>query len=291
MNQILQMIPYDDFGGRGPVLHFSHPNAYTPRCFRRFLACLTERHHVIAGRHRPLWYLSPGAPSVPGPETFNDWNLIADDLLRFLDQQQLEGIVGIGHSLGAVATMKAALREPERFRALALIEPVFLPPPVLDAIRANPSAAAEQPFVPAARRRRDRWPDRQAAFDRFREKSVFAGFPDDSLWDYVNEGLHDDPTTGEVALSFPREWEAAFYAHPPLDVWDEIPRLTLPTLALRGSESDTLFPTPWALWQNLQPSATFAEMDDVGHMLTMEAPEETAAVVLHWLDDRVGSEQ
>ncbi len=78
MNQILQMIPYDDFGGRGPVLHFSHPNAYTPRCFRRFLACLTERHHVIAGRHRPLWYLSPDAPSVPGPETFNDWNLIAD---------------------------------------------------------------------------------------------------------------------------------------------------------------------------------------------------------------------
>lgn len=279
------MIPYDDFGGRGPVLHFSHPNAYTPRCFRRFLNALAERYRVIGARHRPLWYLSPGAPAVPGPETFDDWNLIADDLLRFLDQERLEGIVGVGHSLGAVATMKAALREPQRFRALVLVEPVLLPPAVLDAARADPQAAAERPFVLAARRRRDRWPDRQAAFDRFREKEVFANFPDEALWDYVNQGLRDDPATGEIALSFPREWEAALYAHPPLDVWEDIPRLTLPTLAVRGGESDTLFPDAWALWQNLQPSAAFVEMSGVGHMLTLEAPGDAAAVVLHWLEN------
>jgi pimeloyl-ACP methyl ester carboxylesterase len=279
------MIPYDDFGGRGPVFHFSHPNAYTPGSFRRFLAPLAEQYRVIGARHRPLWYLSPGAPPVPGPEFFHDWNLIADDLLRFLDQQRLEGIIGAGHSLGAVATMKAALREPERFRALVLIEPVFLPPGVLDAARANPQAAAEQPFVLAARRRRDRWPDRQAAFERFREKSVFANFPDETLWDYVNESLHEDPATGEVVLSFPRDWEAAFYAHPPLDVWDDIPRLSLPTLAVRGDESDTLFPNAWALWQTLQPAAAFVVMSGVGHMLTLEAPEDTAEVVLHWLKD------
>lgn len=280
------MIPYDDFGGHGPVLHFSHPNAYTPRCFRRFLMPFTAHYHVMAAHHRALWYLSPGAPDVAPADAFDDWNLIADDLLRFLDQQRLEGIIGVGHSLGAVATMKAALREPQRFRALVLIEPVFLPPAVLDAARAHPQAAAERPFVLAARRRRDRWPDRQAAFDRYREKRVFANFPDETLWDYVNEGLHDDATTGEVVLSFPRAWEAAFYAHPPLDVWDEIPRLSLPTLAVRGAASDTLFPDAWALWQTLQPSAAFLEMSDAGHMLTLEAPDGAAAVVLHWLEDQ-----
>lgn len=279
------MIPYDDFGGHGPLLHFSHPNAYTPRCFRRFLAPLAENYRVIGARHRPLWYLSPGAPPVPGPETFDDWNVIADDLLRFLDQERLEGIIGVGHSLGAVATMKAALREPERFRALVLIEPVFLPPAILDAVRANPEAAAERSFVLAARRRRDRWPNRRAAFDRYREKDVFAQFSAEALWDYINEGLHEDPATGEFVLSFPREWEAAFYAHPPLDVWAELPRLAIPTLAVRGSASDTLFPEAWALWQNVQPAAAFAELGEAGHMLTLEAPEEAAAVVGHWLED------
>lgn len=283
------MIPCDDFGGRGPVLHFSHPNAYPPRCFHRFLSLLAGRFHVLAARHRPLWYLSPGAPAAPGPETFNDWNLIAGDLLDFLEQERLEGIIGVGHSLGAVATLGAALREPHRFRALALIEPVFLPPALLDAARADPAAMAGRELVTDTLRRRDRWDDRRAAFHRFREKRVFERFTDEALWDYVNEGLREDPATGEFALSFPREWEAAFYAYPPLDVWSDVAELAalgIPTLAVRGGLSDTLFPDSWARWQRLQPAATFVELPGAGHMLTLEAAEEAAGVVREWLEDQ-----
>ena len=280
-------IPHDDFGGHGPTLHFSHPNAYTPGSFQQFLAPLTERFHVLAAHHRPLWYLSPGG-AAERPEAVIDWtwDALADDLLRFLDQQGLEQVIGVGHSLGAVATMMAARKEPQRFRALALIEPVFLPPHVLQAIRAHPKLAAERPFVLGALRRRDRWPSRADAFARFREKPVFARWSDEALWEYVNDGLHEDPTTGEVVLSYPREWEARFYARPPTNVWDELPALAHPTLAIRATESDTLYPDAWTLWQNLQPSATFVEMDGVGHMLTAEAPEDVAGVVIHWLEDQ-----
>lgn len=281
------VIPYNDFGGRGPVLHFSHPNAYTPGCFRQFLAPFTARYRVLAAHHRPLWYRVPGgAPDRPEDYIDWDWDAIAGDLLRFLDQHGLENIIGVGHSLGAVATMMAARLEPQRFRALALIEPVFLPPGILDRLHDNPRLSEERPFVHAALRRRDRWSSRQEAFDRFREKKVFARWSDEALWDYVNEGLHDDPATGEVVLSYPKEWEARFYARPPTNVWDEIPRISHPTLAVRAAESDTLFPEAWALWQNLQPAATFVELDQVGHMLTAEAPEDVAAILLHWLEDR-----
>ncbi len=281
-------IPYTDFAGHGPTLHFSHPNAYTPGSFRPFLAPLTAHFHVLAAHHRPLWHLSPGYGAADAPDGFIDWtwDAIADDLLRFLDEQKLEQIIGVGHSLGAVATMMAARKEPQRFRALALIEPVFLPPHVLQAIRAHPKLAAERPFVLGALRRRDRWPSRADAFARFREKPVFARWSDEALWEYVNDGLHEDPTTGEVVLSYPREWEARFYARPPTNVWDELPALAHPTLAIRATESDTLYPDAWALWQTLQPSATFVEMDGVGHMLTAEAPEDVAGVVIHWLEDQ-----
>lgn len=281
------MIPYDDFGGNGPTLHFSHPNAYPPGCFRRFLAALAKQYHVVAARHRPLWYLSPGAPAVPGPETFSDWSVISGDLLAFLEQERLEGIIGVGHSLGAVATMQAALRQPSRFCALALIEPVFLPPAFLEAARADPAAMAGRDLVVDTLRRRNRWEDRRAAFHRFREKRVFARFTDDALWDYVNAGLHEDAATGEIILSFPREWEAAFYAYPPLDVWAELAELAalgIPTLAVRGALSDTLFPEAWARWQAIQPAATFVELPGVGHMLTMEAGEDVAGVVSRWLE-------
>lgn len=280
------LIPYDDFGGRGPILHFSHPNAYTPGCFRQFLAPFIERYHVLAAHHRPLWYLSTGGVADQ-PEDYIewDWDAVARDLLRFLDERDLEPVIGVGHSLGAVATMMAARMAPHRFRALALIEPVFLPPAILERLRENPRLSEERPIVHAALRRRDRWPNRQEAFDRFREKAVFGRWPDDCLWDYVNNGLHEDAATGDVVLTFPRTWEARFYSRPPTNVWDEIPRISHPTLAIRATESDTLFPEAWALWQNLQPSATFVELDQAGHMLTAEAPLDTAAVVLHWLED------
>ncbi len=282
-------IPYDDFGGSGPPLHFSHANAYTPGCYRQFLEPLTRDYHVLAAHHRPLWYLAPGhadhEQAAPGEGTA-DWPTAAADLLRFLDQQGLERVIGVGHSLGAVSTMLAARQQPERFSAIVLIDPVFLSPHVLETAAANPDHLFLRGMVQGALRRRDRWASRQEAFDRFRAKPVFERFSDEALWDYLNHGLHEEPETGEVVLSYPRDWEARFYTDPPQMVWDELPQLTVPTLAIRASESDTLFPDAWAQWQLLQPAATFVEMDGVGHMVPIEAPVDTAVVVEHWLGDR-----
>jgi pimeloyl-ACP methyl ester carboxylesterase len=189
----------------------------------------------------------------------------------------------MGHSLGAVATMYAAMQRPERFRAIVLIEPVFLPPQILQMAAAFPDKAAEQPFVLRALNRRNRWDSRQAAFDRFREKAIFARWSDEALWDYVNNGIHEE--NGDFVLTYPREWESRVYARPPLAVWDRIPQITVPTLAIRATETDTLFPDPWQLWQELQPAATFIEMEDVGHMLPMERPLRVAETIQHWLKE------
>ena len=83
------------------------------------------------------------------------------------------------------------------------------------------------------------------------------------MWDYINDGLVTNEV-GEVTLVFTPEWEARIYGHLPLTVWDDIPRLTQPTLAIRGSESDTLSAKSWALWQTLQPGAQFVELPDLG---------------------------
>jgi pimeloyl-ACP methyl ester carboxylesterase len=84
-------------------------------------------------------------------------------------------------------------------------------------------------------------------------------------------------------LTYPREWESRVYGKPPLSVWERLPQITQPTLALRATETDTLFPEPWQLWQALQPAATFVEVEDVGHMLPMERPLQAAQTIQEWL--------
>ncbi len=268
-------IPFIDFGGAGPVLHFAHANAYPPGCYRQFIDALTPHYRVLAIEQRPLWPHSR-------PEALTSWELLADDLIRFFEQEGLDNVIGVGHSLGGVATLYAAVKRPSLFRQLVLIEPVFLPPELLKMAAANPDGAYKLPLVRVAQNRRNHWASRQEAFDRFRTKSVFRRFSDEALWDYVNCAIYED-AAGEFVLTYPREWEARIYAHPPLHVWEHLPQAQPPTLAIRAAESDTVMPAAWQLWQELQPAATFVEIPDAGHMLTMERPSLIAQTIINHL--------
>jgi pimeloyl-ACP methyl ester carboxylesterase len=270
------LIPYEDFGGTGPILHFAHPNAYPPACFTPMLEPLSENYHVVAMHHRPLW---PGHE----PQEFENWQVIADDLHRFLDQQGYEQIIGVGHSLGAVATMKVAYQYPHLFSALVLIEPVFLEPQILNILAAKPLDFEDRPLVTRALKRRATWPDRQTAFDHYRAKSVFDRWSDKALWQYINEGFVE-VDNGNLTLAFSREWEAQIYSSLPERVWEELPRVPQPILAIRGVESDTLTQEAWQLWQEVQPGATFVEIPDAGHMVPMERTAELVAFINDFLD-------
>lgn len=273
---MITSIPYLDFGGNGRPLHFVHANGYPPGSYRLFINELLLHYRVLAMQQRPLWPHS-------NPIAMTNWHLFADDLIHFFEQQGLQNVIGVGHSLGGVATMFAALRRPELFRALILIEPVFLPPHILQMAAVNPDAATLMPLVESALRRRNHWHSRQDAFNRFRRKEVFRRWSDEALWDYVNHALSPNDA-GDYTLAYSREWEAQIYSHPPLTVWEDIPRLTHPTLGIRAAASDTIYPEPWLLWQQLQPSATFVQIEEAGHMVTMERPSPLAAVILNWLE-------
>lgn len=269
-------IPFVDFGGAGALLHFSHPNGYPPGCFRQLAGALAAHYHVLAMKHRPLW---PGSQ----PEELTEWRLVGADVVRFFEEQGLRDVIGVGHSSGAVASVYAAVARPELFRALVLIDPVFLPPAILQVLRHQPEQIFLHPMIEQARNRRNRWASREEAYGRFRQKPVFARFSDETLWDYVNNAVAEDDEG--AYLVFPREWEAQYYSTPPVDVWAELPQVTQPVLAIRAAETDTVFPEAWQLWQQLQPQATFVEIANASHLVTMERPLELAHIIHTWLQE------
>lgn len=266
-------IPFDDFGGDGPTLHFAHANGYPPACYRRLIAPLTDHYHVLAVHHRPLW---PGT----SPEELHSWHQIGQDMIHFFDEHNLSNIIGVGHSLGAVETMFAAIQRPDLFRAVVLIEPVFLMPTILELFdrQLNGTVAELFPLVNITKSRRNNWDSREEAFGHFRPKKVFARWSDDALWDYIWHGLHRN-TEGQVELTYAPEWEARIYSLPPTDIWELIPKIKKPTLGIRGSDTDTLVPAAWHLWQMAQPKGKFIDFQGATHMLPMEKPLEIAAAI------------
>ena len=269
--------PFHSVGSGPTTLHFAHANGFAPKVYTQFLTQLGTQHSVVSVHHRPLWQTE-----IPSEET-DLWRMTAHDMIKAFDRQGWRGVIGVGHSLGAVATMYAALERPELFSHLVLLEPVFLPPEFIAFTKSDAYDPSNNPMVKAARRRRDRWESREAAWERFRPKPNFARFSDAALWDYVNHAIHIE--NNEAVLTWSKEWESRFYSIPALDVWDHIANITHPTLAIRASDTDTVFPQAWELWQQIQPSATFKQMENVGHLLMLEEPEATANLIIEWLSD------
>src|SRR5688572_33412276 len=109
-----------DFGSTGAPLHFLHANGYPPGCYKSLIDLLRTNYHIFGMLLRPLWENSR-------PAEVHDWHIFSGDLLRFLSDYNTDPVIGVGHSIGATVTLRAALRDPGKFRALVLIEPVLFP--------------------------------------------------------------------------------------------------------------------------------------------------------------------
>ena len=266
-----------EFGGRGPVIHLAHANGFPPAAYGPLAEVLTERFHVVGLPARTLW---PGS----WPESISDQHPLADDLVDGLDTLGLRDIYGVGHSLGGVLTLWAAIRRPDLFRAVVLIDPVILPPSWLQVIRLMRWLGLYwyQPRVQGALHRRRVWPDRPACYEHYRAKRLFARWPEPSLRAYVEAGTRPR-ADGQVELVYPPEWEARVFATTPTGIWEDVPQLRVPALFVRGERSEVFRPECQRLIARQLPGAQFVVIPNAGHLAPLERPVETGAAIREFL--------
>ncbi len=264
----------EEFGGSGAPVLFAHANGYPVGSYRQFIEALLPACRVTGFHHRPIW-----SPETP-PARLN-WKRFADDLIETIEHTQTEPVWMMGHSLGATISTFAAVRRPELFRGLILIDPVYMLRRRVAAMRlASQRRLDRLPLVSKTLSRPDHFASQQEAFDFHRAKRTFRGFSDQVMWDYIRAGTRPG-SAGEFQLTFSREWEVAAYRSTPY-VWGSIKKIRLPVLGLRGATSDTLSKKAFARWRRLQPQADLRECEG-GHLLPLEFPRQTADQVLDFL--------
>ena len=266
-------IPVVDFGGKGELIHLAHANGFPTGSYRLLAEELTKTHRVISMESRPLWANSDW-------KSFDTWETAADDLIRFLDERKLKGIIGAGHSFGAVATLVAANKRPELFSKLVLIEPVILPKwfYVLSTVLPYNLLQQVNPVAKKAAGRTEVWESREAAYNQFRRKKVFSKMSDEALRDYVNSGTKMTEE-GKAKLRYSKEWETRVYltvSNP----WKELQKVGVPFIVFRGETSDTIRKNVWKQCRNLKTKGSFIEMKDCGHLIPFEKPNELAQEIV-----------
>jgi pimeloyl-ACP methyl ester carboxylesterase len=277
-------IPVFDFGGTGPLINLAVANGFPPQTYSPMMRGLLDQHSAISVLPRALW--NP----APAPETLTHWRQKADDLLAGLAQRNLTDVIAMGHSMGGVASMLAVVAQPQRFWALVLLDPTFLPPPALAAIGALRALGQGHrfPLAQGARRRRDRFESTEAAYAYWRQRRLFAQWPDETVRLYAESMTRPAPDGEGVVLTWSKEWEARYYERVITEVWGVIGKLRglLPVLAVRGTETDTFTAQSCRKFRRMVPDATIVEIEGHGHLFPQSAPDETARIVREWLEAR-----
>jgi pimeloyl-ACP methyl ester carboxylesterase len=231
---------------------------------------------------RPLW---EGAK----PEDIDDWHPLSDDLLRFLPDREPGPVIGAGHSVGAIVTLRAALRDPGKFRALVLLDPVLFVPPFLwmwNIVRAIGLGNRLHPKIPGAVKRRRSFDDLDIVFRGYRSRKIFRFLSDENLRIYI-EGITTLTKDGRYQLRYSPEWESRIYltAMRDSDIWHGLPNLKVPTLIIRGVETDTFLENAARLVKRKQPKVRIEALPRSTHILPLERPKEVFDIMQSFLKE------
>jgi pimeloyl-ACP methyl ester carboxylesterase len=278
--------PLYEYGGTGPVIHMGLANGFPPETYKPLLDPFTKQYRVVSLLPRPLW------PAPPAPEDMDSWEMLAEDFLEGLYAHQLGHVIAVGHSLGGLTSALAVTRDPDRFRALVLVDPTFLPPWLLFVLRWIKALGQDHryPLVQKALQRRARFASEQEAFTYWRQKSLFRDWSDETLWYYVQGMTKPAPDGTGLILSWSPQWESRIYQTAYTAAWQVADRLrgTVPMLLIRGEHTNTFRPASQRAMLRRLPDITTHQIDGHGHLFPHTAPDETHRIIMAWLDTLPG---
>lgn len=252
---------------RTPLM-FAHANGFPGSSYRSLLDPLAQCFDLQPvdriGHH----------PDYP---VNRNWGNLVEELLGYLPEGQ--PVLGVGHSLGGTLMAMAALRAPERFLGV-----IMLDPPLMLGIDAWAMKVAKRfgfidRVTPAGKSlgRRTVWPSREAMLTSLGRRGLFRGFTPQALNDYVEAGtrLLDD---GSAELTFDPRIEVEIFRHLP-DHLSQLPKkLRVPVEIVAGERSDLLTPVRIG---RLQRKGLTVNRVPGGHMFPMEHPDQTRTAILN----------
>lgn len=248
-------------GCRNPrALLVVHATSFSANVYRSLASKLTNEFDVYGVDLR-----AHGRSQARTDETFQ-WNHFALDIqaaLGYVSSLTYESIYGFGHSLGGASILLGLQDRLFDLSGTYLFEPIIFP---------NLQESDPDPhnvLALSARRRKERFPSKMAAFENFSKKIPMRNFEFEPLADYVSSCFEETPS-GEVTLSCNRNSEAAIYEHGSAHAcYKNLHLVSTPTVIATGSNSDTFSPQYYREVTDKLPHGRLDVVKNVGHFAPM----------------------
>lgn len=256
------------------IIHFVHGNGFPSPCYRQFLQALEGRFDC--------YYIDRVGHLNQQPVSDN-WQSLVDELIDAIKTEVKGPVIGVGHSLGGVLNVLAAIENPQLFKYIVLLDSPMMGRFKSRIIKLSKLVGVIDRVTPAwrTRGRRTHWKMRDQALSYLKSKALFSTFTDACLNDYIDYGM--EKTKDGYALRFDSRIEYQIYRTIPHAMYELEGQLNVPTALIYGRESH-LIDSPTLRYMKKQYGVINYPIEGT-HMFPMEHPEEAAALVIKAIDD------
>ncbi len=256
-----------------PLIHFAHANGFVAECYLPFLEAL----HPYSTQ-----FVSRLAHDERFPINLGWWN-IAKELIHHIEaKNQGQKVVGLGHSMGAVAMLWASILRPDLFEQVVIMDP-----PLMDRKRRFFQALAHygritkyvHPVGKKAYARRRYFPSKAAAHDYFNGKSFFRHFDRRSFELYIEKGVietQDPAPEKRFGLYYTAENEYRIFDSAPILFPKAV--FKVPTHLICADAKDVLNDASLAQLQKHYNWSSF-QLAAGRHLFPLESPQVSAELV------------
>jgi len=259
-----------------PAIVFSHANGFPAGTYRVLFEAWRAAGYSVHAAEK-------FGHDVQFPVTSN-WPHLRDELLHCIEWEAAMPVWLVGHSMGGYLSVLAASRRLELVRGVVLLDAPILGGLVAQMVRLGKATGAVERYSPGnvSVRRRQHWPDAEAALAHYAAKPAFARWAPEVLRDYIACGVQPAAGGGHC-LAFRREVETAIYNTVPHHMSALLRRhpLQCPVAFVGGTHSVENRRV------GLRPTErlTHGRMSWIegSHLFPFEQPAIAAAQVLHWL--------
>ena len=248
-----------------PTLVFLHGIGGAARAWRGQLETFSDRYRAMA------WDMPGYGGSAPLPSV--SIAALADALQDFLQQVDATKPILVGHSIGGMIVQQLLVKSPHIAGAVVLAQtsPAF----------GKPDGDWQKSFIDARLGPLDRG-ETLATLAPTLVKELVGDDPDVSGMEIARDCMACVPDT---------TYRATMLALMGFDLRNALKKIAVPTLVLSGSKDNNAPAPMMAKMASYIPSATFVELDGVGHLANLERPGAFNAALDSFLKAKVAATQ
>lgn len=250
------------------IIHFAHANGFPAQTYNKLFSYLADDYEIgFLERHAH----DPQFPVTDG------WDFLVDELVAEIRKNYSQKIIGVGHSLGGILHLLAAVKNPELYKALVLLDAPIISRVSGAGLRILKKFGLIDRLSPsrATKFRRSSWRSKSEALEHFGAKKKFQSFDEDVLRDYVEYGTIKDREN--MKLFFDPRIEAEIYRTIPDDLAKLRGKLKIPAAYVGGTKSlEAKLARLGFMRRNF--SVDFYLITGT-HLFPLEKPQQTAAAI------------